>query len=44
MGWEKEPLGFPTGLAIDCYVPRVMVTRESRYLKTRALFEPIAIF
>jgi hypothetical protein len=26
--WEKEPLGFPTGLARDHHVRRVMVARE----------------
>ena len=41
---EKELLGFPTGLVRDCHASRVMVTRESRYLRTRALFEPAAIF
>ena len=25
--WEKEPLGFPTGLARDDHTRRVMITR-----------------
>jgi hypothetical protein len=26
--WEKEPLGFSTGLARDHHAPRVIITRQ----------------
>jgi hypothetical protein len=43
MGWEKELLGFPTGLMRDHHARRVMEARESRYLRSQALLEPAAI-
>ena len=42
--WEKEPLGFPTGLTRDHHARRVMMPREFPLFKARALFEPAAIF
>jgi hypothetical protein len=44
VGREKEPLGFPTGLARLHHVRRVMGTRESCYLRTQPSLKPAAIF
>ena len=34
MGWEKELLGFPTGLAREHHARRMMEELMSRYLRT----------
>ena len=35
--WEKEPLGFPTGLARDHHAPRWIITREFLLFKASCL-------
>jgi hypothetical protein len=43
--WEKEPLGFPTGLAHDRHARRMMVMREFlAFFKLRSPFEPAIVF